>query len=210
MDKILGLYANIKMLEQEEVFRHFFCDLSKMRQQKIEMVKVASGRRRSLGAWTLCDYGLRQWYGLRERDVTIGYGVHGKPFVEGMPQIHFNLSHSGEWVLAVFAPVEVGCDIQQRIANVRNEQIARRFFAGEEQQAYAAGMDFYRIWARKESYLKLTGDGMALDMRAFSVVEDGNVHFADHTLADYELAACYANAESLPVMWMEIDLQKLM
>ena len=210
MDKFLGLYANIKMLEQEEMFRHFFCDLSKMRQQKIEMVKVASGRRRSLGAWTLCDYGLRQWYGLRERDVTIGYGVHGKPFVEGMPQIHFNLSHSGEWVLAVFAPVEVGCDIQQRIANVRNEQIARRFFAGEEQQAYAAGIDFYRIWARKESYLKLTGDGMALDMRAFSVVEDGNVHFADHTLADYELAACYANAESLPVMWMEIDLQKLM
>ena len=100
---ILGFYANMKMLEQKDVFRHFFCSLSKERQQKIEAIKAEGGRCSSLGAWALMDYGLQQLYGLREREITITYGAHGKPYVKNRPDIHFNLSHSGDYVLAVFA-----------------------------------------------------------------------------------------------------------
>lgn len=212
--KIYGFYANAKMLEQEDVFRHFFCGLSKTRQQKIETFGADSGRRLSLGAGVLLDYGLRTLYGLREREAVFVYGVQGKPYLSEQPHIHFNLSHSGDYALAAFAPVELGCDIQQTAQAKRSAQIAARFFSQEEQRALASGMDFYRIWARKESYLKLTGDGMALDMRSFSVVSEelgtpGGCHFTDYTLPGYELAICYANAETLPVIWAEIDLKEL-
>lgn len=205
---ILGFYANTKMLEQEEMFRHFLCSLSKERQQKIEAMKAECGRRSSLGAWALLDYGLQQLYGLRERETTIAYGAHGKPYVKDRPDIHFNLSHSGDYVLAAFAPVEIGCDIQQTTQGTRNERIAVRFFTEEEQQTLVAGMDFYRIWARKESYIKCTGEGMVCDLRSFSVVEEKRAHFAEHTLPGYAMAVCFENAVH-PVVWKEVVLEEL-
>lgn len=225
---ILGLYANTKMLEREDVFRHFFYSLSKERQQKIEAIRADGGRRSSLGGWTLIDYGLRELYGLREREVTIGYGAHGKPCVQNEPHIHFNLSHSGDYVLAAFAPVEVGCDIQQTVQHARSEQIAARFFTEEEQRAIADGMDFYRVWARKESYIKCSGEGMSCDLRSFSVVEDSEqaqeadaiseandipgtkIYFAEHDLPGYEMAICYKNREPLPVIWKGVDLERVL
>lgn len=209
--KILGFYANTKMLEQEDVFRHFFCELSKERQQKIEAIKAESGRRSSLGAWTLMDYGLQQLYGLREREITVAYGAHGKPFVQNEPDIYFNLSHSGDYVLAVFGPVEIGCDIQQITQNTRGERIAARFFTEAEQQALAAGMDFYRIWARKESYIKCTGEGMTCDLRSFDVV--GNrvkFFFSEQTISGYAMAVCYENHMELSIAWQEVNFARLL
>lgn len=173
MDRqIQGFYANVEMLERDELFRHLFFGLSRERQKKIEDMNNKAGRAHSLMAWALFDLGLCRIYGLRERDVTISCGAWGKPYVRNHPQIRFNLSHSGDYALAVFAPVEVGCDIQKKERAKSSERIAARFFSQEEQRAVAAGVDFYRIWARKESYLKLSGRGMAYDMRVFSVVED--------------------------------------
>lgn len=226
---ILGFYANTKMLEQEEVFRQFFCSLSKERQQKIEMIKAEGGRRSSLGAWAMVDHGLQQMYGVCEREIIIAYGAHGKPYVKDRPEIHFNLSHSGDYVLAAFGPVEIGCDIQQTMQGTRNDRIAARFFTEAEQQALAEGMDFYRIWARKESYIKCTGNGMACDLRSFDVTGDmllvqevdvcglsncngadseqlrEMIFFADHELPGYEMAVCYENSGELPVVWQEVN-----
>ena len=224
--RIQGYYANAKMLEQEDVFRHFFCELSKERQQKIEEVKAEGGRRSALGAWTLVDYGMRQLYGLRQKEVMIAYGSHGKPYLKDRPEIHFNLSHSGDYVLAAFGPVELGCDIQMIQEAHRNDRIAARFFTESEQKALADGIDFYRIWARKESYIKCTGDGMTCDLRSFDVVgdlakaretdaiaearniHDTNIYFADHDLPGYAMAVCYENHMELSVSWQEVNFAR--
>lgn len=207
--RIQGYYANAKMLEQEDVFRHFFCELSKERQQKIEAVKAAGGRRSTLGAWTLMDFGLRQLSGLRQKDVTIAYGAHGKPYLKDRPEMHFNLSHSGDYVLAVFGPVELGCDIQMIGEAHRNDRIAARFFTEAEQKALAEGVDFYRIWARKESYIKCIGDGMACDLRSFDVVENRvKFFFSEQTISGYAMAVCYENHMELSVSWQEVNFAR--
>lgn len=224
MDRnILGLYMNLKMLDREDVFRHFFYSLSRERQQKLDTMKAESSRRCSLGAWVLLDYGLQQLYGLREREMQIAYGVQGKPYVQDAPDICFNLSHSGDFALAAFAPAAIGCDIQKTAE--KKERVAARFFSEAEQRAVADGMDFYRIWARKESYIKCIGDGMACDLRSFDVVTgwpcvvssmadrsaDGAVcHFAEHFMPGYALALCYQYEETLPVVWKEVHPEQLM
>lgn len=232
--KIYGFYANVEMLEQKEVFRHLFCGLSQERQKKIEGIRPEKERARSLMAGALLDVGLFRLFDLRERDAVFSYGEQGKPCLRDCPNIHFNLSHSGDYALAVFAPVAVGCDIQQRGQAKNSGRIAARFFAEGEQRALSEGADFYRIWARKESFLKLTGAGMAFDMRAFCVTDetcmiDGsgkNFHndgtksfaacvdlpeetcrFADFELPGYCLSACYASAETLPVEWIQMRLE---
>lgn len=213
MDEIHGLYANIKMLGQKDLFRHFLCELSEQRQQKIESLRTETARRQSLGAWTLLDQLLVRYAGVHERDLTIAVGAHRKPYVVGHPDIQFNLSHSGEYVLAVLAPVEVGCDIQCVEKTGREEQLAARFFTSQEQAALVEGIDFYRLWARKESWIKCDGRGMTEDLRGFSVLEDGQCrnqlagrHFADLRLDGYEIAVCYAGAEGYPVRIAQAEI----
>lgn len=210
---IQAFYANITPLEQEDLFSSLLGRLSEERQQKIKALRADTGRRHSLGAWVLLDALLAQFYGLREREVQIGYGVHGKPYMKGHADIQFNLSHSGAYVLAVFAPVVVGCDIQAVTDGRRDAQIAARFFAPEEQAAFADGVPFARIWARKESWMKCSGEGMAQDLRSFSTVQisaciDGK-WFAEHSIAGYELAVCYEAKERLAIIWKEMEWREL-
>ena len=88
----------------------------------------------------------------------------GKPYFRDLP-VYFNLSHSGEYVLCAVSTEEIGADIQQHCGKDVGK-LARRFFperewtalerAGEERERL-----FYRLWARKEAYGKLTGKGVA-------------------------------------------------
>lgn len=84
----------------------------------------------------------------------------------------FNLSHSGDMVIMAVSAYPVGCDMEgtktekngtkEEKRSERNLKIARRFFTEREQKAVEEGGNeaFYRIWTRKESYIKMTGEGM--------------------------------------------------
>lgn len=109
---------------------------------------------------------LERLYGKPPVPIAYAYGKEGKPYFRDLP-FYFNLSHSGDYVLCVISSEEIGADIQQHCGkNV--ERLARRFFsereaaaleqAGEEQEKRERL--FYRLWARKEAYGKLTGKGI--------------------------------------------------
>ncbi len=94
------------------------------------------------------------------------YGTHGKPDFAGSGW-HFNLSHSGRYVCCVLDREEVGIDLQQ-MRPLAGRNPAGRFFSKRERERLNACGDeaeqerlFYRIWVRKESYAKLTGEGLA-------------------------------------------------
>ncbi len=111
---------------------------------------------------------------------TIGYGVAdaGKPFV-AVPERHdieFNLSDSGDVALvAVSRCGPVGVDVEQWHPHRDRLPLADAFFAEEEREAlrilppderHAA---FYRVWARKEAFIKATGLGLAFGLSRFAV-----------------------------------------
>lgn len=93
------------------------------------------------------------------------YGERGKPYFEDIP-LYFNLSHSGDYVLCAVSEREVGADIQ-RFQPVDAMKLAKRFFPEPECEALSRceGTQerqelFFRLWARKEAYGKLTGEGV--------------------------------------------------
>lgn len=99
-------------------------------------------------------------------------------------RITFSLSHSGEWVLAVFAYQQaVGIDVQEMGGIPEYMEIAEKFFATEEAaEIRGAGNPerFYQYWAAKEAYLKALGIGLNRGMSFFSVrgnriIENGKV-----------------------------------
>ena len=72
-------------------------------------------------------YLLWELWGLKSQEYLIRKGKHGKPYVEGTGlSVYFNLSHSGNYIVAAFSDQEIGVDIEQ-VAGMRLE-IARRFF----------------------------------------------------------------------------------
>ena len=99
-----------------------------------------------------------------------GYGRNGKPYFKNYP-LKFNLSHSGKYVFCGVSEQEIGVDIQE-MRNAKEMSLAKRFFSeGECRALERCGNDeerrrmFFRMWARKEAYGKLTGQGIAGTMK---------------------------------------------
>lgn len=131
----------------------------------------------------------------RPIEIAYRYGAGGKPdFADHA--LHFNLSHSGQYVCCALDREEVGIDIQQMRALKSRELVERRFSEGERTLlagcANAAQREelFYRIWVRKESYAKLTGEGIA----AVAALDTGElkrrVCWQEYAFEGYCMAVC--------------------
>jgi 4'-phosphopantetheinyl transferase len=96
------------------------------------------------------------------KDVYFEYTSHGKPFLPGS-SLQFNVSHSGDYgILAVSQQRQVGIDIEC-IRQISALSIAKRFFMPEENNYLASLTEddrqktFFRIWTRKEAFIKARG-----------------------------------------------------
>ena len=47
----------------------------------------------------------------------------GKPFIPGLADIHFNLSHSGDYIACAFSDQEVGLDLREQHGDVLFHQL---------------------------------------------------------------------------------------
>ncbi len=194
-----------KELENPERFLEGYRELSAGRQRKIDQIRPGQEKRLSLAAGLLLDRGLRG-YGLREREILTRTGAHGKPYFPDAPEIHFNLSHSGDLAFAVFSDTEVGCDIQQM--GRLNSKLAERFYCpGElswmmaDERKIGQKIRFYRLWALKESFIKATGLGLQLPLTAFCFKmepavlvcqhsDDAEYEFEEYSFGGYRAAVC--------------------
>ena len=93
--------------------------------------------------------------------------IYGKPYFPSHPDVHFSVSHTGTLWVCAFADKEVGLDVQEHRETddpARLARLAKRWFSdGERRVLDECGYqpaEFYRIWARKEAYVKFTGDGI--------------------------------------------------
>ena len=94
----------------------------------------------------------------------------GKPFWEG---IHFNLSHSGPWVVLAVGDSPVGVDVEAFRQSRNGTAVAKRRFTPEEQAFVGSDQErFLRIWTAKESLVKRTGEGLRRPLNSFSVLDD--------------------------------------
>jgi 4'-phosphopantetheinyl transferase len=117
--------------------------------------------------------------GVAPERVRLRIGALGKPALErggAMPDVRFNLAHSGDWVLvAVALGREVGVDVQRWQAGLDFRAMADRFFTPAEALALrrlsgtAALRAFYDGWVRKEACLKAAGRGLSGRLDDFEV-----------------------------------------
>lgn len=165
----------------------------------------AQNRKRSLGAGLLLNKVLPR-YGASPDAIRVA--ADGKPEVDG---IFFNLSHSEDIVICATAEKEVGCDVEKM--KEAPKKVAERFFHPNEtayiQAAEGKEKDnrFFQIWTMKESYIKMTGEGIRLsfdriefllDSSETKVQRDGQIlpcHIMEYDIPGYKISVCAKEAE---------------
>ena len=165
--------ADISVLKDPFVFESLLKRVPDYRQKKAMSFKFPKGQMQSLGVGLLLQLACKE-AGIVGADEHVAYGENGKPFLEKFPEVHFNLSHSGERVMGVISPFEVGCDVE--IIKGDRGRLAERFFKPEE-ASWIKHFDsleeqseaFYRLWTLKECYMKVTGRGLSLMPDAFAL-----------------------------------------
>lgn len=175
-------------------------EIGSSRRQKVLSYVRAEDRKRCLGAGLLLAR-ILPLYG--ENPESVVYGVAGKP---GAQRVHFNLSHSGDLVICAVGEKAVGCDIEK--ITEEPEGVAEHFFHPSEAaylgtfQGQARTEMFYRLWTWKESYVKMTGEGMQLPLQDFEVLPaDGRIrvhregralacHMKEYSVPGYQVSVC--------------------
>lgn len=140
------------------------------------------------------------------------YTEKGKPFVPN--QLHFSIAHDANLVVVAFASSELGIDVQRISSRVWNGVISR--FHPLEQAALASSLEeehqalFYRIWTRKEAFLKAIGDGITIELSSFNVLQDTCFHvhqewriFSSAKFEDFSCSWCIAAQENEEVKFIQ-------
>lgn len=154
--------------ELESDYPALYAAASAERRQRADRYRRKEDALRCLAAGAL----LQQALGTA--DYTVAKGPFGKPYIKGNNSFHYNLSHSGNWVVIACGDTEVGIDVEKICMDAGKEDIARRYFTPDE-QAYVfdtkelAPQRFFEVWTGKESYLKYLGTGMQRNLDSFSI-----------------------------------------
>jgi 4'-phosphopantetheinyl transferase len=105
---------------------------------------------------------LAAYTGVAAEEIQLQRSTAGKP--EANYPVHFNISHSGNYVLLAFARQPVGVDIEYMREDFDYAPVAAQIFHPYELAYMLAPGDvlkrFYLLWTRKEAYLKMTGQGL--------------------------------------------------
>ena len=193
-----------------DIWKQFVDRLDMERQEKVMRTRNEKDQVRILAAGLLLQYAVEQELDRKMPGTSLGIRQKegGKPYLVDYPKIHFNLSHSGEMVACAIGTIEVGVDIQQLVPV--KEKVATRFFTEKEKErlkqcatAKEYEKQFFQYWCRKESYLKLTGEGLGGIAKNFLPHE-----IWEKQLDSYQL--CVSMWEKEKVDFKEIHLDELL
>lgn len=144
-------------------------------QQRAARFLAPDARARFIASRVLLQEKLGQILGSKSAKLEFQRTPRGKPFLArtaALPDIRFNLTHSGDLILlATTEGVEVGVDIEQIRDRPDLDALASRFFARAEADLLTSFGSpgqrelFYRIWTRKEAVLKASGVGITSGLR---------------------------------------------
>lgn len=144
--------------------------LSEQRREQALKFKHEQGRKTCAAAYLLLCEGLRKEYGITEKPV-FEYGEHGKPFILGHPEIHFNMSHCREAAICAISETPVGIDVE--CIREYRESLLHYTMNDDEiaqiQHSSNPALTFIRYWTMKEAVLKLSGEGLRNDIKTVLV-----------------------------------------
>ena len=165
----------------------------------------------------LARYSVGQYLGKPDQEINLVFGEKGKPHIGNLENTHYNISHSGHYVVCAVASNEIGIDVE-RVRKV-NLRIAERFFSAPEILDLMSRKEenrmhyFITLWTIKESYLKAIGRGLTQHLNSFTISKNGdsylltgNEEAEEYGIETHELSHDYMMAVCAPLPYSSADI----
>ena len=203
--------CNTNVLDNKEVYEKAYNSLSKQRKEKVDKFKFLKDKKLSI----LSEVLLKKAFNSLNINSSFNYKYNkqGKPYLEDIDSIKFNISHSGDYAICLLSKDEVGCDIEE-IKNI-NLNIANKFFYNTEYTSIFNSSNkidtFYRYWTLKESFIKSLGLGLSLDLNSFEIllndpisvkqsINNNKYYFKEIDIQGYKCSLCLLNDVDIKII----------
>jgi 4'-phosphopantetheinyl transferase len=166
----------------------------------------------------LARYSVGKFIGNPDHEIVLRFGEKGKPHIENLENLHFNISHSGHYVVCAVATTELGIDVE-RVRKV-NLRVAERFFSEKEiTDLMSLSEDnrmhyFITLWTIKESYLKAIGRGLTQHLNSFTIIKSddsylltGNEEAQGYGIETHQLSNDYLMAVCAPLPYTPSEIK---
>jgi 4'-phosphopantetheinyl transferase len=162
----------------EERFEVLMRQLDGEKRELIRSMKDSHSARTALTSALLIRHAIRSRTGLSNENLVFNTNQHQKPQLAGVPDLHFNLSHSGDWVVGAIDSTPIGIDLEK--IEYCEEKLPLDFLSVRELAQYHVFnfkeriTFFYAIWTGKESYAKALGLGLNISFDNITVLPQGD------------------------------------
>lgn len=176
---------DIRDLTDEE-YNKYFSLMSPEKQQRVNKFRFIDDKKRTVAGEMLARKAIAEWCSVDETAIVFYKNEHDKPYLKDL-SCHFNISHSGNFVVCAISENEIGIDIEKirpidlKIAKkICTETELKYLFNGtpNENDFNPATEDvvlsrFFKLWTAKEAYGKCKGIGVdfidTLTLDCFSI-----------------------------------------
>ncbi len=162
-------------------------------------------RVQSIFSFLLLQYGLKEEYGITRKPI-LNYSK-GKPVLTGLEWLHFNLSHCQLAAACGLSHAPVGVDVQDWTRG--HLSVAKQVCSLEELALLKEESDpeiaFAKLWTRKESYGKYTGQGIIYPMKETNLWEASPLGTVMETFLFQGYALSYCAEKELKIKKVTVD-----
>lgn len=167
----------------EESLALWFSEAGAEKQDRLLQMRHEADRRRSLCADHLARQMLSEVTGIARSALKLLRDNRGKPYLEGS-ELHFNLSHAGDFAACAVDSAPVGIDIE--VPRAVRPELCRKVCCSEEMafvhpEGKFSSAHFLQLWTAKEAYLKKSGLGILGDLRSLCLVKEGALAYPEPT-----------------------------
>ncbi|MDB9525248.1 4'-phosphopantetheinyl transferase superfamily protein [Oscillatoria sp. CS-180] len=155
-------------------------------------------------------YLLARYLGDSPQSFTFSYSAYGKPSLpHAYRRIHFNLAHSGAWVVYGFSLCQwIGVDVEEKVERTYLESLIQRCLTTQEKISLEESKStrltgFLKYWTIKEAHLKALGLGLSYPMTEVQVEFQPEPYLAiagqiaDETIQTWTIKLWYPDANSV-------------
>jgi 4'-phosphopantetheinyl transferase len=172
-------FAALRVDELREESQHWSMYLSLVsdeKRTKAAAYKKKEDRVRTVLGEVLARSMLSDRLGMPMREMRFAPNAYGKPALAEDIGIHFNVAHSGDWVVCAVGDMPIGVDVEQ-MAPIDMSLVEPAFSSEEQTYLRAVPAEqrldrFYELWTLKESYIKAVGKGLSIPLTAFTIVPE--------------------------------------
>ena len=164
-------YYDTRTMTAEE-YEIWYAQMAPERREKTDAMRRDDHRKASVAADHLARTMIAEACGVDAASIRFRKDENGKPHEVGLP-IHFNVSHSGDFVACAVDTSPVGIDIEQ-IRSIRPALVKK--VCTEAERAYVEDQEgdmlvrFFEVWTSKEAWFKYIGTGIT-DLKSVDTLD---------------------------------------